>query len=180
MAARWSTTKSACGWCSSRRGQRFGVPAANTDSFSVHPCARGFGLLAESGLHARSINGNSRAFRPLIYTASVEFRVCGSRHHVYTKHRELARSTDYHHDCAADDVLGETAGLCANHRCIYSPEDRLGFFESPRGGALCALSCWYCKRHGSSVDHEGGGRTQDDAPLDDGTTLVSVAASEKP
>src|SRR5882672_678582 len=174
MVARGGVAKPAGRRRGGGRGKRGGVPAANPDSFPVHPRTGGFRLSAARGLHSRPPHEHGGPVGPLVHPAAVQFCLRGARHHGHAQHSELEGPTDNDHDRTADDLFSAPACLRADHRRVHSRANGFRFPEPAGRGPVRPLLCWHCQRDGSGVGHESSGRPQGTQSADDGIAILSL------
>jgi ferrous iron transport protein B len=94
-------------------GGRAGVPAADRHPVLLHPHAGGFGLPAARGLSVGPRDGQRGAVGAFVHSAAVELCLRHSGHHGHAHHHALARAAGHHLHCAAHDLFGTPAGVCA-------------------------------------------------------------------
>jgi ferrous iron transport protein B len=96
----------------------------------------------------------SGAVGAFVHSAAVELCLRHSGHHGHAHHHALARAAGHHLHCAAHDLLGTPAGVCAAD-CRLHPRAHGGGPVQPAGpGDVRALRGRHLQRHGR------GGRAQ--------------------
>ena len=96
------------------------------------------GYLPRAAFLLDRVMGSVGSVGPRVHSLAVELRLRHSRDHGDAHHPKSPRPAGDHHDCAADDLFGAPAGLCADHRRVHSAARLWGGLEL-QGVVLFAL-----------------------------------------